>query len=241
MSTASRLRHRNADGWAALRAQGLARRFGARMILRDVHLRVDHGDAVALVGANGTGKSTLLRIAAGALRPTGGTLEVCGHSLRHQADLVRANTALLAGDAFLYNDLTPRENLRFAVRMFGGDPSSRRLDDIIEFVGLEHVADVRIRNFSSGMKKRLALARVTAMDPHLLLLDEPYSSLDDDAMLLVDHVVREWTGRGRAVLMATHLLDRARRVCPRDVRLVGGVTYPAAPNSAALHKLGLAR
>jgi len=93
-------------------------------------------------------------------------------------------------------------------------------------VGLGAVADARIRHFSSGMRKRLALARVLVMEPPVMLLDEPYASLDEDAACLVDDVVEEWRERGRAVIMATHQRDRAHRVCDRVLRLADGVIHP---------------
>lgn len=210
----------------ALAVAHLRRRFGNRMVLKDVTLDVAWGEAVALVGANGAGKSTFLRIAAGALTPTGGRLEVGGACYRGGGDALRAGTALLAGDSFLYDELTASENLRFAAQMCGTEDGAERLDELLVTVGLGPVADTRIRNFSSGMRKRLALARVVAMEPPVLLLDEPYASLDEDAACLVDDVVADWRRQGRAVVMATHLRDRAHRVCDRVLRLADGVVHP---------------
>lgn len=206
----------------ALKAGGLSRRFGSHLVLRDVTFQVAWGEAVALVGSNGAGKTTLLRISAGVLSPSGGGVRIGGACVRDRGDAVRASTALLAGESFLYDDLTALENLRFAVRMIGGHASAGRLGDVLERIGLRRVAGSRIRHFSSGMRKRLAVGRVVAMDPPVLLLDEPYASLDETGAALVDDVVSEWKERGRAVVMATHRRDRARRVCDRMLHLVDG-------------------
>lgn len=216
----------------ALRARGLRRRFGSHVVLRDVSFDVAWGEAVALLGSNGAGKTTLLRIAAGVLSPSDGGVRVGGACVKDRSDAVRASTALLSGDAFLYDDLTALENLRFAVRMRGGDASLPCLERSLFDVGLMRVRDSRIRHFSSGMRKRLALARVVAMDPPILLLDEPYASLDEDAMGLVDETVRNWRRGGRAVLMATHLKERAGVVCDRALHLAEGVVLDAGQDTA---------
>lgn len=204
-------------------ASGIQRRFGCHVVLRNISFEVVWGEAVALVGPNGAGKSTFLRIAAGVLTPHGGGLRFGGACMQDREDAARMSTALLAGDSFLYEDLTALENLRFAVRMSSGDSGIARLMGLLEQTGLAPVADARVRDFSSGMRKRLALARVVAMAPPVLLLDEPYVSLDEDGMRLVDAVVSEWSARGRAVVMATHFSERARLVCDRVLPLVDGV------------------
>lgn len=224
----------------ALSARGLGRRFARHVVLHDVSFEVGWGEAVALVGANGAGKSTFLRIAAGVLSPSSGGVRIGGACVKDRGDAVRASTALLAGDAFLYDDLTALENLRFAVRMSGGDASAPRLESLLATVGLGRVAGSRIRHFSSGMRKRLALARAMAMEPPVLLLDEPYASLDEDAMGLVDDVVANWKAGGRAVIMATHQRERARRVCDRTLHLVDGMVLPELEDIVARRSFRLA-
>lgn len=220
-------------GTPALAAERLFRRFGAHVVLRDLTLGVAWGEAVALVGANGAGKSTFLRIAAGVLSPTRGAVHVGGACMEGRADALRETTALLAGDAFLYNDLTALENLRFAVRMSGGSDDRPRLLGFLETVGLGRVADSRIRHFSSGMRKRLALARVVAMQPGILLLDEPYASLDAEGIDLVDRLVEEMQGEGKTVLLASHQWGRALHLSDRVVVLEGGrIAWTGTPREA---------
>lgn len=207
---------------AAIRARGLARRFGARWALNGVDLTVEWSEATAVVGPNGSGKTTLLRVLAGALTPTRGRALVAGNRLREEGRAVRSAVGLLAGDAYLYDDLTAVENLRFAARMCGGDPSDEALGRVLERVGLTGSADRPIRVYSSGMRKRLALGRMLAMDPRVLLLDEPYANLDGEGADLVDRVIGEWIAGDRAVVLATHRTDRAADVCHDVVHLKAG-------------------
>jgi heme exporter protein A len=216
---------------AALSAHGIARRFGHHLVLRDVTFDIQWGTATALLGANGAGKTTLLRILAGSLSPTRGSIALGGTCLRGNPDALRVSTALLAGDSYLYDALTAEENLRFAVRMTGGDASDSRITEALEEVGLASARGRRVRYFSSGMRKRVALARVVVMEPPVLLLDEPYASLDEDATCLVEEVVERWRAGGRAVVMATHRRERAERVCDQCLYLVDGVALPDRPRS----------
>jgi heme exporter protein A len=217
----------------ALSVHGVVRRFGHHLVLRDATFDISWGTATGLLGANGSGKTTLLRILAGSLSPTRGSISVGGACLEGNADALRASTALLAGESYLYDALTAAENLRFALRMTGGDTSDSRINEALDKVGLVSARDRRVLHFSSGMRKRLALARVVVMEPPVLLLDEPYASLDEDATCLVDQLVESWRAGGRAVVMATHRRERAERVCDHCLYLVDGVTLPDHPQRLA--------
>jgi heme exporter protein A len=208
---------------AALTLAGIAHRFGSRWILRGCDLRVMPGEAVALIGGNGTGKTTLLRVASTLLRPTRGEASVLGHDVRRDAGSARAHIGMMGFSAGLYEDLTAEENLRFAERMRGTAVVPGRLAAVLAEVGLTRHADARVRAFSSGMRRRLALARVLLHPPRLLLLDEPYAALDDEGVDLVNGVIARITGDGGAVLAATHDLPLAHRVVARTVRIAAGV------------------
>jgi heme exporter protein A len=210
----------------ALSVHGVARRFGRHVVLRDATFDIAWGSVTGLLGANGAGKTTLLRILAGSLSPNRGSLAVGGSCVAAASDALRQTTALLAGDSYLYEGLTAAENLSFAVRMTGGDASEESVADALRRVGLERVGRRAVRDFSSGMRKRLALARVVAMRPPILLLDEPYASLDEDAMGVVDGIIEDWRQSGRAVVMATHLHSRAEQICDDVLYLVDGIALP---------------
>jgi heme exporter protein A len=207
----------------ALDLRGVARRFGKRWVLRGIDLRVEPGEVVALTGRNGSGKTTLLRICATALRPTRGGGAVFGYRLVEEADAIREVTGMLGHHAGLYDDLTAEENLVFAQRMAGRpadrDAIGRALDD----VALSAERDERVRGFSAGMRRRLALARLLLRPPALLLMDEPYASFDADGIELVNAFAARVAAGAGAAVVATHDLIRAHGVITREVHLVDGL------------------
>src|SRR5690554_6653740 len=162
----------------AVDLHAIARRFARRWVLRGASLQVKPGEIVAMLGRNGSGKTTLLRVIATSLRPTRGDGYVYGHHLVHDADEVRACVGMLGHHAGLYDDLTAGENLRFAMRMSGLKVSRQQIEHALEQVTLAEEIDRRVRGFSAGMRRRLALARLLLRPPQLLLLDEPYAAFD---------------------------------------------------------------
>jgi len=202
----------------AVETTGLSRRYGRRWALSDVSLGVETGAVVMLAGRNGSGKSTLLRVLATALRPDHGTAKVAGHDVRHEREAIRRKVALLAHQSFLYEALTARENLRVAASFLGKDAEA----DLIARVGLAGRADDPVASFSAGMRKRLALARVLLQDASVVLLDEPYGELDPPGFDLLDSTIVELRARGATVIMATHLVERGRRLCDRALLLEDG-------------------
>lgn len=223
----------------AVVARGLARRFGRRWALRGVSLDVARGEAVALVGHNGSGKTTLLRLLATALRPTLGTGSIHGLDLVREADAIRALVGFLAHAPGLYQDLTAEENLRFAVRMRGLRVDRRLLARALDDVGLGAEAGTRVRGYSSGMQRRLALARLLLHPPQLLLLDEPFASFDADGIERVNAFIAERRAAGAAVIVATHDPDKAAGLIDRVVALESGVvTDGSAAGASAGDRVG---
>lgn len=159
---------------------------------------------MCLVGPNGAGKTTLLKLVATLLRPSGGDAHVMGHSLRNDPDEIRMRTGLLTVRGFLYDDLSAAENLQFTMRMAGLRPHRDVIARALKRIGLAEVADNRMRTFSTGMRKRLALGQLLVRPIKVALLDEPYSGLDAQGMRLVDEVVREFKAAGTTVLLASH-------------------------------------
>jgi heme exporter protein A len=215
-------------GTAAVELSGVARRFGRRWALRGVDLRVEPGEVVALRGRNGSGKTTLLRICATGLRLTRGGGRVFGFDLATAQAQVRAVTGFLAHQPGLYEDLTAAENLRFAARMLGLDADGGVVDGALARVGLEHEGDERVRGFSSGMRRRLALGRLLLAPPRLLLLDEPYASFDAEGVDLVNAFAAAVASAGGAALVATHDVARARAVAHRELHLRDGRVHEHA-------------
>jgi heme ABC exporter ATP-binding subunit CcmA len=190
--------------------------------LAGVDLDVESGEVVLLSGANGSGKTTLLRLLAGLHRLHSGTAEVLGHDLSNDQRGARRAIGLLGHETGCYDDLTVRENLRFAARAAGR--SAAASDAALERVGLTAQADVVHGRLSAGQQRRLALAVTVAREPQLLLLDEPHAGLDTAGRAVLDTVVASSPAEGRTVIIASHELDRARALAHREVVLSGGVT-----------------
>ncbi|HZK78230.1 MAG TPA: heme ABC exporter ATP-binding protein CcmA [Gemmatimonadaceae bacterium] len=204
----------------AIEAQGLGKRFGIRWVLRGVTLDVARGETAGLLGPNGSGKSTILRILGTLLRPNAGTATVNGLDIVRDASSVRGQIGYLAHTPGLYEDLTARENLQFAANMLG--LPHELADSSLERVGLASVANNRVRGFSAGMQRRLALARLIMRSPRVLLLDEPYSNLDEEGVELMNSVIRDIIRSGGAALLALHELAPARGMIDRTLRLTDG-------------------
>ncbi|NDJ61799.1 MAG: heme ABC exporter ATP-binding protein CcmA [Chloroflexi bacterium] len=213
-----------------IETRNLVKVYGLLPVLRKLNLSIDTGQFVALLGPNGSGKSTLLRLLAGLTRPTSGTILVGGWELPRQAAAVRAQIGLVSHRVLLYENLTARENLRFFARLYAlpAESSEDRINSMIERVGLRKRADGLVRTFSRGMQQRLSIARALLHDPHVLLLDEPYTGLDQDAAAVLDELVQEAQAGGHTLLMATHQLDRAARLAQRVIILSrGSIGYDA--------------
>lgn len=200
----------------------VARRFGERWALRGVSLRVEAGEVLALLGRNGSGKTTLLRILSTALRPTRGSGRVLGHDLVREAAAIRGQIGVLGHSPGLYGDLTARENLRFAARMLGIEAAPTTIDEVLDAVSLGGEGDTRVRGFSAGMQRRLALARILLHRPRLILLDEPYASFDPSGIEMVNAFLAEHRSRGGTAVVATHDLARASGVLDRVFELRDG-------------------
>ncbi len=214
----------------AVEARGLWKRYRGTWALRDVGLVVPPGQCVCLVGPNGAGKTTLLRILATATNPTRGEVAIFGDSTSRRAEVVREQVGLFVAQAYVYGELTPVENLRFAAVMYGRTPTDAELRERLERVALTRVADALVRTFSQGMLQRLALARAMLHDAPLMLLDEPYTALDADGLRLVDGLIADLRAAGRTVIMATHLIERALDQSDRGIAIEGGrVVSDGAP------------
>jgi heme exporter protein A len=202
----------------------LVKTFGVNPVLRGLDLDAARGQFVTLLGPNGSGKTTLLRILGALARPTGGTVRIGGWDLPKEADHVRAQLGVVSHLPLLYDTLTAEENLIFFARLYDIPPSERRdrIEGALRRVGLWRRARELVRTYSRGMQQRLAIARAILHDPAVLLLDEPYTGLDQDAAALLDELLREVAVSGRTVVMTTHDLRRGHALSDRIVILSRG-------------------
>ena len=205
-----------------IRITGVRKVFGAHAVLDAVGLEVRGGEAVALLGGNGAGKTTLLKIVATILRPTAGLVLVAGLDGVRDAEAVRRVVGFAGHGAWVYDDLTARENLEFWTTLNGRRATDEEIAAALAAVDLERVAGTRVRTFSAGMKRRLSLARLTLSHPLALLLDEPFAGLDQRAKKWLEGYLETFKSRGGALLMVTHSLGRELGVADRIAILAGG-------------------
>jgi heme exporter protein A len=208
----------------AIELSGVTRVFGVVPGLVRADLTVERGETVLVRGPNGAGKSTLLRVIATALSPTYGRGMVLGLDLLQEREEIRRRTELIGHRTRLYEDLTARENLRFTCALYGMEATP--VDETLARVGLEDVAGERVRGYSQGMRQRVAVARALLRSPELLLLDEPYAGLDDEAKDLVDRMIEEARDDGRTVVLATHDPGRGSKVASRTLFMDSGRLLP---------------
>jgi heme exporter protein A len=201
----------------------LVKRFGLKAVLRGVDFEVRPGEFVALLGPNGAGKTTFLRILASLSRPSLGEVDIAGYKLPQQAAQVRARLGVVSHLPLLYSELTAEENLRFYARMYNVPNSESRITEVLEMVGLNNRRRDLVRTFSRGMQQRLAIGRAVIHDPEVMLFDEPYTGLDQDASSMLDEVLRSVAAKGRTVVMTSHDLARAEDLATRFDILSRGV------------------
>jgi heme exporter protein A len=222
--------------------RGLVKTYDLLPVLRKLDLDVARGEFVALLGPNGSGKSTLLRLLTGLSRPTAGMIRVGGWEIPREAKAVRAQIGLVSHKPLLYENLTAQENLRFFSRLYNlsDAQAEARIADLLARVGLAKRIRDLVRTYSRGMLQRLSIARALLHDPDVLLLDEPYTGLDQDASAILDGLLRAAHVEGRTILMSTHDLPRAAALAGRVVILSrGAVGYDSA--TGGLDGLELAR
>ncbi|GIU76214.1 MAG: hypothetical protein KatS3mg004_3301 [Bryobacteraceae bacterium] len=213
----------------ALSVENVWKFYGDFPALRDIRFEAPQGACVALLGRNGAGKTTLLRILAGLSRPTRGRVRVFGTDCLDAE--VRRRTGLIGHGIGIYDELSAFENLRLFAALYGaGDPRRTALE-WLERTGLERVRDALVREFSRGMRQRLAVARAFLHRPSLLLLDEPFTALDDRAIALLQGLLKESLAQGATVVMSTHQLREALELATHVVLIVRGRLAHTGPRT----------
>jgi heme exporter protein A len=220
----------------------VSRHYGRRRAVSHVSLALARGDIVGLLGPNGAGKSTLVGILATLVLPSAGEVRFGDQRERAPGGELRRRIGLLAHELFLYPELSARQNLTFFAQMYGLDPRVV-IGQALERAGLSARAEDAVSEFSRGMRQRLALERALLHGPRLVLLDEPFTGLDDSAVSLVAERLRQLASGGAIVVLATHDLDLAdglvsRVALVRDGRLAAD--EPAAPGLRARYRSAIA-
>ena len=192
----------------AIDMRGVSKAYGRSIALNKLDLQVQWGNILTIFGPNGSGKTTLIKLLATLSRPDTGTIGIAGLDPRRYGSQVRRQIGVLTHDPLLYDDLTARENLRFAARMFDIDNAGARIETIADKLDVESRLDQRVGTLSHGWKKRFSLARALLHDPPILLMDEPESGLDDQALTSLGGLLREDSGLRRTVVLTTHNFER---------------------------------
>lgn len=209
-------------GFDRLSVVGLARYFGRRKALSNVTFTCEAGEIVGLLGPNGAGKSTLLNILATLLSPSKGTITYGDRTAESGGADIRAGIGMLGHDLFLYPELTARENLTFFARLYGLPDVPRVVSHALEQSGLSARADDFVAGFSRGMRQRVALERALLHDPRLILLDEPFTGLDQASVTALVSRLRNRQEAGCLIVLATHDLDIADALLTKPVFLIDG-------------------
>lgn len=211
-----------------IQVKKLIKRFGLKTVLKGMDFSVESGEFVALIGPNGAGKSTFLRILSSLTRPSMGAVSVAGYQLPKQAAEVRQRLGVVSHQPLLYADLTATENLKFYGKMYNIPDMDSRIAEVLEMVGLTRRKDDLVRTYSRGMQQRLAIGRAIIHDPDVVLFDEPYTGLDQDASAMLDGVLQTVAAKGRTVVMTSHDLARTEDLATRFDVLTRGVIAASA-------------
>jgi heme exporter protein A len=219
-----------------LTVDDVARHFGRRKALSHISFQTRRGSILGLLGPNGAGKSTMIAVLATLLRPSTGAVRYGSHSAQSAGSALRARIGILGHDLFLYPELTARENLAFFAGLYGATHAHGIADRALERAGLAHRASDPISSFSRGMRQRVALERALIHGPRLVLLDEPFTGLDDASTAALVARLRGLRDAGAIVILATHDLDLAEGLLDtalflRDGRMLDAVASPEALRS----------
>jgi ABC-2 type transport system ATP-binding protein len=214
-----------------IRTSGLGRRFGAAWAIRGMDLDVRRGEVLGLLGPNGAGKTTTVRLLTALIEPTEGDAWVDGLDVRRAPDDVRARVGILTETPGLYEKLSATANLDFFGRLHGLDVATRaeRIERYLRLFSLWERRDDAAGTFSKGMKQKLAIARALLHDPAVVFLDEPTAALDPEAAYIVREAIEGLQRSGRTIVLATHNLDEANRLCDRVAFVRGGLLRVDSP------------
>ena len=205
-----------------LEARGLVKRYGHFPALRGLDLDIHAGELLTIFGPNGAGKTTLLRLLATAAKPSEGRLSFRGSSVAKDPVALRRVLGYVSHESLLYHALSPRENLRFAGKLYGLSNLEARVDEVLAQVELSDRADSPVRELSRGLRQRASVARALLPDPEVVLLDEPFPGLDRQAARVLRRRLEALRERGRTVVLVTHDLPLGLELADRLIVLQRG-------------------
>lgn len=219
-----------------LKLKNITKVIGDKIILRNFSLALERGESVAIIGPNGAGKSTFFKIAAGLMQPTSGEIYLNGEMVKKKSPILKKKIGYLGHESFLYNTLTPFENLTFYAKLYKINKREEKVMELLNTVGLHYFKDIPIRSFSRGMMQRLAIARVLLSEPDVLLLDEPHTGLDQEAISLLNSLMKEKQQSGIAILLISHDFEQVINNCDKALVLNKGkvISYQPIDRKAGL-------
>ena len=200
---------------ALLNLESVSKRFGFRNILNNINFSLDTGEFVMLIGNNGAGKSTLLRIISSLMKPSNGEITFRGTNQKDNLLEWLQIMGSITHENRLYADLNSIDNLRLYGTLYGVEELNSKIDAVLAKIDLSHVSQLPVRNFSSGMTKRLMIGRLMLCKPEILILDEPYTGLDQNSFRWFQEYLREFHQQGGTVLMVTHQIEMGLELANR--------------------------
>lgn len=227
------------SGQPLVSTRSLRKTFGSVVALDGVDLAIEPGEFVAIFGPNGAGKTTLVKILSTVMKPTEGCVTIMGMDAQEEDEKARGFVGVISHETFLYPHLTSRENLRFYGTLYGVPDLTMRIAEVLRQVDLAGLYDRPVRTFSHGMARRLTIARALLHRPRILLLDEPYAGLDQQAVTLLRNILQTLHTPEHAILMATHNLERGFELCDRvAIQARGRIVYESRAEDLDPSNLG---
>jgi len=198
-----------------IKLSNLTKNYGKLAAVKNVNLEVASGEIFGFLGPNGAGKTTTIKMMAGLLQPTDGSVLICGHDVQKEPLQAKALTGFIPDRPFLYEKLTATEFMRFIAELYGMHAPNNRINALLDLFNLSDWRDELVENFSHGMKQRLVMASALIHDPKVLIVDEPMVGLDPRGARLVKDIFKDLASKGVAVFMSTHTLEIVEQMCTR--------------------------
>lgn len=217
-----------------LELRNMTKLLGDKLVLRNITLTLEKGEILAVIGPNGAGKSTFFKCTVGLLQPTSGEILLEGKTVKKNSGEVKQKIGFLGHESFLYNTLSPLENLKFYGKLYKVKDLDRKANELLKEVGLYLFRDMPIRSFSRGMMQRLAIARVLLPDPEILMLDEPHTGLDQEAVALLNRIIKSKRDSGTSILIISHDFEQVHALADRVAVLRKGKILSTIPLTAEM-------